>query len=87
MLRKTPVKFTFNNKKYNVAVNNNVPACGYVNVLTNAPYNAQLVNDEVNGDAIKLYVECNLQSKQNGRIYALFYNINTKQFDGNFTIN
>ena len=87
MLRKTPVKFTFNNKKYNVAVNDNVPACGYVNVLTDERYTAQLVNDAVNGDAIKIYVECNLQSRQHGRIYALFYNINTKQFDGYFTVN
>jgi hypothetical protein len=83
MLRKTPIKFTFNNTKYNVPVNDMVPACGYVNVLTDERYTAQLVN----GDAIKIYVECNLQSRQNGRIYALYYNINTKQFDGNFTIN
>jgi len=85
MLRKTPIKFTFNNKKYTVPVNKFVPACGYVNVLSEYP--AEYVSDNKNGDAIQIYVMCNLQSKQNGRIYALYYNINTQQFDSNFTVN
>jgi hypothetical protein len=84
-MRKTPIKFTFNNTKYKVNINDSVPAGGYVNVLTQ--YNPVYIQDNKNGDAIKIYVMCNRQSREDGRIYALFYNVKTRQFDGHFTVN
>ena len=83
-LRKAPVKFTFNNVQYNIPVNKCVPAKGFVNVLSVSP---QLVEDNTDNVAIKLYVVCNKRSQEPGREYALFYNINKRQFDGYFTIN
>jgi len=80
-LRKKPVSFTFNNAKFTVAVNSNVPACGYVTVLTQ--YAAKLVEEGI----VRLYVVCNRLSGEDGRIYALFYNMRTGEFDGNFTVN
>jgi hypothetical protein len=83
-LRKAPIKFTFNNVKYNVAINNCVPAKGYVNVLAISPI---IVDENTDNPAIRIYVQCNKRSQQPGRQYALFYNINKRQFDGNFTVN
>ena len=84
-MRKMPIKFTFNNTKYKVNINDCVPGGGYVNVLTQ--YNPVYRKDNKNGDAIKIYVMCNRLSREDGRIYALFYNVNTRQFDGHFTVN
>lgn len=84
-MRKSPVKFTYNNKTITAPVNYCVPGGGYVKVLTQ--YAAQLVDENTNDPAIKIYVECNLRSNEVGRVYALFYNLRTKQFDGNFTVN
>lgn len=84
-MRKMPIKFTFNNKKYTAPINKYVPAEGYVSVLTKYP--ATLSTDPKLGDAIKIYVECNRLSGEEGRIYALFYNLQTLQFDSNFTVN
>ncbi len=84
-MRKSPVKFVFNNKKYSAAVNKYVPGEGYVTVL--AQYPAKLVDADTDSPAIKIYVKCNMRSFEAGRIYALFYNTVTKQFDGNFTVN
>lgn len=81
-MRKMPITFTFNNKKYKVNINNCVPGGGYVNVLTQ--YNAVERNG---GELIRLYVMCNRLSREDGRIYALFYNVKTRQFDGHFTVN
>ena len=83
-LRKTPVKFTFNNVQYNVPVNKCVPAKGFVNVLAVSPF---LADENTDNPAIKLYVVCNQRSQEPGRQYALFYNINKRQFDGYFTVN
>lgn len=83
-LRKSPVKFTFNNVQYSIPVNNFVPAKGYVNVLAISPV---LVDENTDNPAIRIFVQCNKNSQQNGRQYALFYNINKRQFDGNFTVN
>lgn len=84
-MRKSPVKFVCNNVKYNVAVNNCVPGNGYVTVLTQRPI--KLVDTDTAEPAIMLYVLCNNKSNEHGRIYALFYNTVTKEFDGNFTVN
>ena len=83
-LRKAPVKFTFNNVQYNVPVNKCVPAKGFVNVLS---VNPVLVDENTGSPAIALYVVCNKRSQEPGRQYALFYNVNNKQFDGYFTVN
>ncbi len=84
-MRKTPIKFVFNNKKYSVPVNMYVPSKGYVNVLTQRPI--KLVDTDKEQPAIMLYVMCNKLSMEPGRIYALFYNTVTKQFDSCFTVN
>lgn len=84
-MRKSPVKFAFNSRTITAPVNSCVPGGGYVKVL--AQYGATLVDDNTCDPAIKIYVECNNLSGQAGRIYALFYNLRTKQFDGNFTVN
>jgi hypothetical protein len=84
-MRKTPVKFTFNNKIVTVPVNYCVPGKGFVNVLTQ--YSAELVDEGTTNPGIKIYVECNVRSTEPGRIYALFYNLRTKEFDGNYTVN
>ncbi len=84
-MRKTPIKFVFNNKKYSVPVNMYVPSKGYVNVLTQ--HAAKLVDEDKAEPAIMFYVMCNKLSLEPGRIYALFYNTVTKEFDSCFTVN
>lgn len=84
-MRKSPVKFVCNNVNYSVPVNYCVPGNGYVTVLTQRPI--KLVDTDKAEPAVMLYVKCNAKSTEPGRIYALFYNLRTKQFDGNFTVN
>ena len=84
-MRKSPVKFVCNNVNYSVPVNYCVPGNGYVTVLTQRPI--KLVDTDKAEPAIMLYVLCNNKSNEPGRIYALFYNTVTKEFDGNFTVN
>jgi hypothetical protein len=84
-MRKSPVKFKFNDTTITAQVNSLVPGKGFVNVL--AQYGAELVDEGTTNPGIKIYVECNAKSTEPGRIYALFYNLRTKQFDGNFTVN
>ena len=79
-MRKQPISFTFNNTKFTVPVNYCVPADGYVNVVK---HTAKLVEQDV----VCLYVICNRLSREAGRMYALFYNMRTRQFDGNYTVN
>ncbi len=83
-MRKTPVKFTFNNQTIVAPVNHCVPGKGYVTVLAISPC---LVDENTDSPAIRIYVECNMRSTEPGRQYALFYNTKTKQFDGNYTVN
>jgi len=83
---KTPaLKFKHNNTTFVVPVNKCVPANGNVTVL--AKFNTKVVDEGTANPAIMLYVKCNTKSREVGRIYALFYNLRTKQFDGHFTVN
>lgn len=84
--RKSPVKFTYNNAVITAPVNYCVPACGFVTVLDageHVPATQQNPHP-----AVKIYVKVNKRGGwEHGRMYALFYNLVTKQFDGNYTVN
>ena len=85
--RKSPVKFTYNNATIVAPVNDCVPACGFVTVLDEGEYCPATQSNGMQA-AVKLYVKVNKRGgAEHGRIYALFYNLVTQQFDGNFTVN